>query len=155
MKAYKGFTRWDHASAEVRFWSKVDTSGECWIWLAAGKGGYGSFRVEGRSVAAHRFSWEIANGAIPEGLVLDHLCRQPACVNPAHLEPVTTGENMRRGLKTYALRTTCKNGHDITDLANVKVRSNGRRECRVCARASWHRSPAAERQRARAKRKAA
>lgn len=141
VKAIKGFkaSRHQHLSVRERFWMKVSVRSDdaCWIWCAASVDGYGSFKNGTRSVAAHRFAWEDKNGLIPNGLVIDHLCRNTLCVNPLHMEPVSIGENVRRGLKTYALRSTCKHGHDITDPANVKVRPSGRRECRVCARKSF------------------
>lgn len=70
----------------------------CWIWAARKNGdGYGLIQVAGRTLRAHRFLYERHIGAIPDGLVLDHLCEVTSCVNPYHLEPVTTVENMRRG----------------------------------------------------------
>lgn len=82
-----------------RFWEKVDKTGSCWIWTAQlnrHRGGYGMFWDE-KPVWAHRWAYEALVGPIPDGLVLDHLCRTPACVNPTHLEPVTIEENVRRG----------------------------------------------------------
>ena len=88
-------------SAAERFWSKVAQVGnscECWLWTGAATGGYGVFmvsfrRIEGRRVLkfarAHRFSYETLIGPVPGGLELDHLCKETACVNPAHLEQVT------------------------------------------------------------------
>lgn len=69
----------------------------CWLWEGALRGGYGRVKLDGRTQAAHRASYELHVGPIPSGLVLDHLCRNRSCVNPAHLEPVTTEENIRRG----------------------------------------------------------
>lgn len=139
-------------TTERRFWSKVDQAGDCWTWIAGQSNGYGSFKVSGKSVPAHRVAYEMTCGTVPDGLVLDHLCRNTLCVNPSHLEAVTRGENTRRGLKTYALRNTCKRGHDITDPTNLKTRANGSSECRVCARASYLTTPSALR---RSNRKAA
>lgn len=82
-----------------RLWAKVDKSGECWLWKGAiNEHGYGHMRSEGRFVRPHRVAYELLVGPVPEGLVLDHLCRTPACVNPAHLEPVTQSENLKRGI---------------------------------------------------------
>ena len=87
--------------APERFWEKVDKAGqdECWLWTAnkTAPNGHGRFLGPGGQVMAHRFAYELLVGPIPEGLVIDHLCRVRLCVNPAHLEPVTAEENIRRG----------------------------------------------------------
>ena len=111
----------------------------CVVWTGSLTAeGYGNLRIPGedRNDYAHRVSYELHVGAIPEGLVIDHLCRNRACVNPSHLEPVPHIENVRRGLGPYGLRTTCKHGHDVTDPANVYTQPDGGRRCRICARAS-------------------
>mgnify|MGYP001608583411 CR=1 FL=1 len=85
---------------DERFWAKVLVGDGCWDWQASKTpGGYGSFRAADRTVCAHRFSYELLVGPIPEGLDLDHLCRNKGCVNPEHLEPVTRRENMLRAPK--------------------------------------------------------
>ena len=80
-----------------RFWAKVDKSGDCWLWQAALTNGYGRFHAtrNGKSdmYAAHRVSYTIIMGEIPDGHVLDHVCRHPACVKPKHLRPVTVKQN--------------------------------------------------------------
>ena len=97
-------------STESRFWRQVDTSAGlfgCWLWTGSGKGRrsrYGNFqvRVNGKkeSMSAHLASWVLTQGPVPDGLVLDHVaavgCTSTKCVNPAHLEPVTNRENLRR-----------------------------------------------------------
>jgi len=82
-----------------RFWSHV-VVGLCWEWCSADNGqtGHGRFTLKGgQPIKAYRWAWESLVGPIPAGLVIDHLCRNPKCVNPDHLEPVTQAENLRRG----------------------------------------------------------
>ena len=81
---------------EQRFWTYVQKTPDCWIWTGPTRGKkspYGRFQVDGEKVAAHRFSYELHVGPIPEGLYLDHTCHNPPCVNPAHLRPVTSKQN--------------------------------------------------------------
>ena len=81
----------------------------CWVWTGSvNRKGYGSFRLNGKLQAAHRVSYELYVGTIPEGLHIDHLCRKPGCVNPSHLEPVTPGENTLRAYKANLV--PCKHG---------------------------------------------
>lgn len=81
-----------------RFFSHVDV-GDCWIWTGAlAKDDYGTFYAAGRSATAHRWLWTTLVGPVPAHLQLDHLCRNPPCVNPDHLEVVTPAVNVRRGL---------------------------------------------------------
>lgn len=124
---------------EERFWSKVDAVGPCWLWTAGTNPlGYGRYNLTWRNgkpqglVLAHRHAWQSLVGPIPEGLVLDHLCRVPACVNPDHLEPVTQAENIRRGYgysAQCARRVHCPNGHPLDGALG-----NGRRYCLTCNR---------------------
>lgn len=118
-----------------RFWAKVDKTGECWAWLAAkDRDGYGMFQYVGAPLRAHRVAYELTIGPIPAGLTLDHLCRNPSCVNPAHLEPVTNRENTFRSPLTQASvnarKTHCKHGHPFSG-SNLVLR-DGRRRCRAC-----------------------
>lgn len=86
---------------EVRFWMKVQRGkpDECWFWISrqiSSDGYYGMFSTPDREVMAHRFAYEITVGLIPEGLTVDHLCRNTFCMNSAHMELVTNSENVRR-----------------------------------------------------------
>lgn len=146
-----GDVNYQPPTAEQRFWTKVakGTDDECWLWQGAlTTTGYGSFKAAGWPGGAHRISYLLLVGPVPEGLVLDHLCRVRNCVNPAHLEPVTSAENTARGLK--AKRTHCMRGHLFTEESTI-VRTDGR-TCRICQRTV--RSPEAVR-RARERRQAA
>lgn len=103
----------------------------CWPWTG-GKGGkrreYGYISIDGVGVGAHRVLYELFVGPIPEGLELDHLCRNPGCVRPSHLEPVTHQENMRRGLRGQA--THCPRGHEYS--GDNLLDNRGSRGCRAC-----------------------
>lgn len=79
---------------ETRFWKKVNKTEGCWIWTASTTGGYGQFWTGTHTVRAHRWSFEQAHGPIPEGLVLDHLCRNRACVRPEHLRACSQRQNV-------------------------------------------------------------
>lgn len=125
---------WVPITPGERFWAKVliGDPEDCWLWTAyKQKSGYGKFTFDGKSRLAHRVAYERFIGPIPDGLVLDHLCRNPACVNPAHLEPVTQTENIRRAARSH--RTACIRGHEYTD-ANTHWTKSGSPVCRVCAR---------------------
>ena len=133
----------------ARFMRKVyiDPHG-CWLWLGCrSRAGYGRFGLGGRkqgTILAHRFSYEHAVGPIPWGRTLDHLCRNPACVRPSHLEPVSQQENCQRGLKGR-LHTHCANGH-LYDEANTYRRpGSGHRGCRACNRERGRRRLAIQR----------
>lgn len=114
-----------------RFWEKVQKTETCWLWASNVNGsGYGHFWNGNRLVVAHRWAYEHLIGPIPEGLQLDHLCRVRRCVNPSHLEPVTRGENIRRGDHQGRRKTHCPQGH-IYDETNTRVYA-GKRSCRMC-----------------------
>ena len=117
----------------------------CWEWLGTvSPPGYGHVRIEGKSVCAHRFVYEQRFGRIPEGLTLDHLCRNRLCVRPEHLEPVTLRENILRGnsiVAQLARQTHCKRGHPLSGPeADVYVHHR-ERECRKCRRILRRGSP--------------
>lgn len=120
----------------------------CWIWIRAlDSGGYGRVfprKINGkRLLKAHRISYELFKGSIPEGLDLDHLCRVRCCVNPDHLEPVTRSENCLRGETGHVsgarkrARTHCIHGHEFTP-ENTWV-YKGERHCIQCRRESTRR----------------
>lgn len=108
----------------------VDEETGCWVWQAqTARKGYARFRHPSGQLA-HRYAYEHYVGPIPDGMTIDHLCRNQGCVNPAHMEAVTATEN---SLRAHALRTTCPRGHDYD---KVHVRSDGRakRGCSRCER---------------------
>lgn len=111
----------------------------CIEWTAyVGTNGYGRFYLDGRGALAHRWAYEHHVGPIPDGLVIDHLCRNTICVNPEHLEPVTTAENVLRGLGSLRAGergraiTHCPDGHPYDD-ENTYTGSRGR-TCLTCKR---------------------
>ncbi|PZE89951.1 HNH endonuclease signature motif containing protein [Curtobacterium sp. MCBD17_008] len=102
----------------------------CWHWTGyLDRDGYGVMKYQGVPQAAHRLAYTQWVGPVPEGHQLDHLCRNRACVNPEHLEPVTTQVNTARGIKPN--RGTCRNGHPRT-ASNVYTTPQGHRACRPC-----------------------
>lgn len=113
--------------------SRPDPSG-CVVWVGHKfRNGYGSISRGGRLLMAHRVAYVLAKGEIGEGLVIDHLCRNRTCVNPAHLEAVTHGVNLRRGdgwSGRNARKTKCPQGHDLVGEA-------GNRRCDVCRNARF------------------
>jgi len=129
------------AALQDDFWSKVDMSGgpnACWPFLGyLNPSGYGRYRgADRRGVQAHRQAYEDRVGPIPAGLTLDHLCRNRACANPAHLEPVTQRENVLRGdgeSSKNARRTHCIHGHEFTPENTARFAYAPRsRHCRAC-----------------------
>lgn len=116
---------------EQRFWSKVDKSGACWLWTGAlDADGYGRWDVAYKHWRAHRYAWVLEHGEVTPGLVLDHICRVRACVNPAHLREVTDGENVRAGIGPTAInarKTRCIRNHEFDGAGK-----NGNRTCSRC-----------------------
>ena len=133
-----------------RFWSKVNKVGQspstrpelgpCWLWMASlDTYGYGMFWQGPRPMRklrrSHRVAYEASFGQIPEGFDIDHLCRNRCCVNPAHLEPVTRKENLRRGIRPgryQSSKTHCPKGHPYEGI-NLFI-DRGRRHCMTCRR---------------------
>lgn len=109
--------------AAERLWSRVDKTGECWLWLGARGGGgrYGTISIAGHMRPAHRIAFESVHGLVPTASELDHLCREPLCVRPSHLEVVSHAENMRRIRKARC------------EVHQVDLPLTGpRRRCHVC-----------------------
>ena len=110
--------------------------GACWVWIKGlNAGGYGQLSggQVGAPVLTHRLSYLLHHGEIPDGLHLDHLCRNRACCNPVHLEPVTHSENIKRGAR--ATQTHCKHGHEYSPENTLMAKdSKGRlaRKCKAC-----------------------
>ncbi len=130
-----------------RFWSKIKTSNihsyngtPCLEWTAfIDPNGYGKFKLNGKTKRAHRLSYEESKGKIPDGLVMNHICRTRHCVNPDHLEAITQQENCQKGIAGFVgglkqrLKTHCPHGHPYSK-ENTYVYPNGSRECRICKR---------------------
>lgn len=120
-----------------RFWGKVSVEPNtgCWLWTATCSGGYGRYSLAGEMKNAHRVAYQALVGPIPKTLHMDHLCRVRSCCNPEHLEPVSPGENIRRGDtgKLLADKTHCPQGHPYS--GDNLFYDAGARKCRTCARA--------------------
>lgn len=126
----------------------------CWLWTGyLTEKGYGRFNPQWKTspLHAHRVSYELNKGPIPPGLVIDHLCRNPCCVNPDHLESVTQGENVRRGNAgiNHRIKTHCTYGHPFSETnTRMAARPNGLRArvCRTCERMAGRRKYARKKQ---------
>lgn len=134
------------------FWSRVDQSDGCWEWTGSrNQKGYGQATLNGRRTGAHRVAWLRSGRTIPDGLQLDHLCRNRACVNPDHLEVVDNRTNVLRGRTLPARniqKTHCIRGHAYSE-ENTLRRKDGSRVCRMCLSIRWQSTgkPWRERQR--------
>lgn len=127
----------------ARFWESVDRRSpeECWPWKGYRKppelgaiSGYGHANYHDKTYRAHRVSYEITHNGIDDAMKVDHLCRNPCCVNPAHLELVTNRVNVLRGVgpsARAARRDKCIRGHPYTE-ESMKIRADGARACRIC-----------------------
>src|ERR1700692_1180704 len=126
-----------------RFLLKVEKTNFCWNWLAQKDAvGYGTFWMNRKRNLAHRISYELHVGPIPEGLTIDHLCRNPSCVNPEHMQPVSLRENILRGNGPAAInsrKTVCKNGHPLEGDTVRRDPKSKKRTCTVCLEAAHRR----------------
>lgn len=135
-----------------RFWDKVEPTGFCWNWTAyKDRNGYGLIALKNKpgtraavTGLAHRISYLLLVGEFDRGLHLDHLCRNPSCVNPDHLEPVELTENTARGYSIQRIayrKQECTKGHALTPENTYTVPKSGRRRCKTCIKAygkeSW------------------
>ena len=119
--------------ASDRFRSKISVQGDCWIWTGGlTRSGYGVIQLRNQCLRAHRVALAAKIGRLDFDQT-DHLCRNRACVNPDHLEPVSARENVRRGLACNDLTGVCRSGAHSWTTENIRVRQDGTRECRPCA----------------------
>lgn len=124
-----------------RFWLRVKFTDTCWLWVGAKTGsgygvitgGYDKVKKKCRAVSAHRYSFMLHKGYLPEEI--DHTCFNPACVNPDHLDDVTHDENMKRSDLKRGIRsakTHCPSGHEYAGSNLFFRKERNRRECREC-----------------------
>lgn len=125
-----------------RLYSRFEIVNDCWLWSGClNAQGYGVISVNGKVLRAHRMMYECSIGAIPLNKELDHLCRNPSCINPAHLEPVTHKENVNRGTASIVRtlkkleRLYCKNKHLMFG-RNLRITPQGYYRCKTCHRIS-------------------
>lgn len=120
-----------------RLMEKVVLNGKCWNWTGKKDDfGYGKLSIRDKTFQAHRVAYTILEGDIPEGMILDHQCNNPACVNPGHHKPMTQRDNLLRAntfQATNAAKTHCVNGHPFS-ATTVYITKRGGRQCRICVR---------------------
>ena len=123
------------SDTEDRFWAKVVTSDGCWEWTGHTANGYGRIRSGGRQIQVHRYSYELANGPISDGMTICHTCDNPICVRPDHLFAADQASNIAdmvsKGRHGNQRKTHCKHGHEFTP-ENTKTGWRGERVCLTC-----------------------
>ena len=129
----RNITRQHYCGSICRIMRMSEVVGGCWEWKSnRNKKGYGRVRISRRLFFAHRVSYTAFIGPIPEGMCIDHLCRNPSCVCPFHLEVVTPQENTRRTPVFWnSTKTHCPFGHPY-EAGNLILRKDGKRRCRTC-----------------------
>lgn len=134
---------WASVTVIDRLWEKTQITDGCWEWTGRiAHNGYGRIWVERSTKPAHRVAYEHLIGPVPDGLELDHLCRNKRCVNPDHLEPVTHAENCRRADIALGIRsaiTHCSFGHEFTN-RNTAYRARKGAVHRVCRKCTSRRT---------------
>lgn len=122
----------------ARFYSKINKTPSCWLWTGGLIKGYGDFYYGKHAIKAHRLSFIISKGNIPDGLVIDHTCRVKNCVNPKHLRAVTAKvnalENSDSASAINIKKTHCIRGHALIgkNIISSEYARVGRRQCREC-----------------------
>ena len=142
-----GRTGWGVTRKERAFWEKVNKTDTCWLWTGwINSSGYGNFVFERKIYGAHRFSIELSGQTIANGWVVDHACRNRACINPDHLRVVTEKTNILQNSDgasaRNAVKTHCKKGHllsgdNLMVQFNNKAKTRIARRCRTCERAQF------------------
>lgn len=126
-----------------RFLEKCLKQGDCWIWIGARtSGGYGRFKWKGKTKIASRWLYEYLNGELPKDIYIDHICKNPPCVQQDHLRLATPRQNVMWGntiVRMNAEKTYCIRGHELLG-KNLLIRRDGRRRCQVCEKVSAKRS---------------
>ena len=117
-----------------RFWDRVNKTDSCWLWMGKIDDGYGRFFIGGKYYLVHRMAYVVLKEKLQENTQVDHLCKVRNCINPDHLEEVTSKENTRRGLsgKFNTDPNKCVNGHDYDRLLDGKAEGSVYLVCSKC-----------------------
>jgi hypothetical protein len=117
-----------------RFWHKINKTDSCWLWMGKIDDGYGRFFINGKHYLVHRMAYAVLKNKLQENTQVDHLCKVRNCINPDHLEEVTSKENTRRGLsgKFNTDPNKCPYGHDYDYLLEGKAKGSVYLSCNKC-----------------------